>query len=161
MSRKRTRLYVFSLPSVEGLSKKALERIHQPSVGMMCSKEWHKLCKPYIPVDTGALSSKVEYKPFEIIYKMKYAHYQYTGVVYEDPVYKVAGFQTSSGAWYSRPGVKKVMRTVPTGNRKVNLQYNKSANPMATDHWDIAAQNAGKDKELAKLINRYVNRGHL
>lgn len=158
MGRKRTRLYISSLPSTDGLCKKALERIHQPAVGLMCSKEWHKLCKPYIPYDTGHLSSNVEYKPFEIIYRAKYAHYQYTGIVYEDPVYGVAGFKTNSGAWYSRPGVKKVMRTVPTGNRMVNLRYQGS---MATDHWDIAAQNAGKDKELVRLINRYVNRGHL
>lgn len=158
MGRKRTRLYISSLPSTDGLCKKALQRIHQPAVGLMCSKEWHKLCKPYIPYDTGYLSSKVEYKPFEIIYRAKYAHYQYTGIVYEDPVYKVGGFQRSDGSWYSRPGIKKVARTIPTGNRKVNLQYKKT---MATDHWDIAAQNAGKDKELARLINRYVNRGHL
>lgn len=158
MARKRTRLYISSLPSTDGLTKKAIQRIHQPSVGLMCSKEWHKLCKPYIPYGEGSLSSKVEYKPFEIIYKEKYAHYQYTGIVYEDPVYKVGGFQRSDGSWYSRPRITKVPRTIPTGNRKVNLQYKK---PTATDHWDIAAQNAGKDKELVKKINRYVNVGHL
>lgn len=153
MGRKRTRLYIKSMPSTEIMAEMAEDNFDK-DFGIQLSKEWHKLLKPYIPVgDTKKLSSRVEYKPFEIIYRMKYAHYQYTGVVYEDPLYHVAGFRTSSGQWYSRKGIKKVARTVPTGGRMVNLQYN---NPMAVDHWDVQAQKAGKDKDLYRIMNAYL-----
>lgn len=156
MGRKRTRLYISKMPDTQYLTKKAQERYNGKAFGMKCAKEWHKLCKPYIPYDTGYLAGRVEYKPFNVIYRAKYAHYQYTGIVYEDPLYHVAGFLTPQG-WKSRLNVKKTIRTIPIGNRKVNLQYK---NPMATDHWDIAAKNAGKDKQLCVILNRYVNRGY-
>lgn len=158
MGRKRTRLRISSMPDLDYLTKQARKKIDNNDFGKVCSREWHKLCKPYIPKQTGALASKVRHLPFETVYDSKYAHYQYTGIVYEDPITHVAGFRGKDGNWYSREGVKKVARTIPTGNRKVQLQYK---NPMAIDHWDIMAQSMGKDKELCRILNNYIRNGNL
>lgn len=153
MGRKRTRLRISSMPNVDELHKRVKKVIDDEKFGKLCSKEWHNLYKEYIPRDTGQLARRVRYAPFDVIYDSKYAHYQYTGIVYEDPLYKVAGFKGKDGNWYSRKEVKKVARSIPTGNKQVMLRYK---NPKAIDHWDLMAQKAGKDKILCQRLNQYL-----
>jgi hypothetical protein len=98
---------------------------------------WEDVQK-YMPIDTGDLiqktnalnaveSGKVYLYPLD----SEYGHYQYTGIVYVDPVYKVGAFYSPNYGFWSRPGVKKE----PSDRR---LTY---SNPKATADWGQTAIN--------------------
>lgn len=155
---------------VEINEQKVFSKISNETFGTKVAAEWKKLIDPFTPRDTGALMNKVKIEPFAIRYNSPYAHYQYTGVVYEDPALHVAGipYYTKSGdiAWYSRPGVKKVMRTasvtVPTKTGTLALKnqylvYNLAKNPFAQAEWDIAAEEAGKKEDLYRVMNEWLS----
>ena len=137
---------------VELNTKKILNKVDNDKVGLFSAHEWKRLINPYTPHRTGALERTVEYKPWKIKYKVPYARYQYYGVLYVDPLYKVGGFTKDGGiTWFSRPGITKVATSTP-------LNYLKDHNPMATSKWDQAAEKAGQKEKLIRAINKYINR---
>lgn len=65
-----------------------------------------------------------------------YGHYQYEGIKYIDPVYRVGGFYIEGVGWRSRKDVKKI----PGG------QYLKYQDPQARRHWgEVAIDNHAND----------------
>lgn len=117
---------------------------------------WHRLYDRFVPMDAGVMAHDavdylVEGGEGIIHHKSPYAHYQYEGEKYVDPVTGAAGFLTAGG-WFSRAGVAKV----PSGEA---LLYDKSRHPLATKRWDEAAKAAGFGKELAKSLEAYLRAG--
>lgn len=130
-----------------------LDKVKNDKFGTFVAHEWKRLINPFTPHRTGNLERNVEYKPFQIKYISPYSQYQYYGMLYVDPLYRVRGFTSDGGiTWYSRPGVKKVATSTP-------LNYLKDHNPQATSKWDVAAVKAGQKQKLIKSINLYLNRG--
>lgn len=76
---------------------------------------------------------------------VEYAHYQYEGIKYVDPVYRVGGFFSPDWGWWSRPGVSKV----PSGEP---LFYH---NPKAESHWDEATIR-NHEQEWVKLVKEIL-----
>lgn len=129
-----------------------LNKVENNQFGLFLAHEWKRLINPFTPHRTGNLERNAEYKPFQIKYISPYSAYQYYGVLYVDPLYKVGGFTKDGGiTWFSRPGVKKVPTTTP-------LNYLKDHNPMATSKWDQAAEKAGQKKKLIEAANLYLRR---
>lgn len=83
-----------------------------------------------------------------------YAHYQYMGEKYIDPVYRVGGFygilEGKEGQWWSRRGVTKV----PSGEP---LQYR---NPMAESLWDVTAIE-NHDDSWVDVVRRAIEESEL
>ena len=129
-----------------------LNKVENDNFGLFLAHEWKRLINPYTPHRGGNLERNVEYKPFQIKYISPHSHYQYYGVLYVDPLFRVGGFTNDGGVtFFSRPGIKKVPTTTP-------LNYLKDHNPQATDHWDIAAEQAGQKEKLIRAANLYLKR---
>lgn len=101
---------------------------------MMLKNEIVKDCDPFVPMLSGDLknspTASIGADNNYIIYRSPYAHYQYYGVLYVDPMTgKGAFFDPNYGFW-SRPGVGKVP-SKPT--RKLN--HSDSKNPKACSRW--------------------------
>jgi hypothetical protein len=47
--------------------------------GLFVAQTWRRYFNPYVPMDTGMLSTDVTCEPFKIIYNVPYAHRIYTG----------------------------------------------------------------------------------
>lgn len=93
--------------------------------------------KKLMPIDSGQLIARTEMlnkatRGEVYIYdnSLPYAHYQYEGKLYVDPVYKVGAFYNPNYGFWSRPGVKKEKTDIP-------LQYQ---NFYAQPHWDEVAK---------------------
>lgn len=126
---------------------KIIGRFKSNLFGSKLASEWKKLIDPYVPRDTGYLMNNISIRPFEIEYKSPWAHFQYVGVVYEDPI--------THSAW-ARKGVKKIIRAGPQA-----LVYDRSKNPYATSEWDKAARDAGKVTTLAQIMTEYLRQKRL
>ena len=93
-------------------------------------------CSQFIPFRTGTLrgSGRILKNPdggSTIEWNTPYAHYQYEGIVYENPVHHASGFIGSDGMWHGWKGPK-----VPTTRA---LHYYQ---PGTGDHWIDRAQEA-------------------
>lgn len=110
----------------------------------------------YMPIDTGALISETNAKNATVLGSGKvyvyppdnpYAHYQYEGVVYKDPVYNFAGLYDPDRGWFSRKGVTKV----PSSQM---IQYSQ---PNARRDWaKVAIDKHGN--EWVDLVRRTISR---
>lgn len=121
-----------------------ISRFESNLFGLKLASEWKKQIDPYVPRNIGHLMNNITIRPFEIVYHSPYSHFQYVGVVYEDP--------DTHSAW-ARKGVTKVIRTGPQ-----KLVYDHSKNPYATSEWDKAARDAGKVDTLAQIMTDYLRR---
>lgn len=131
--------------------KPAMKVLGSEGLGKFASHEWHRVITPYTPHREGNLERNVTYRPWEFEYNEPYSAYMYGGYVYVDPVYGVGGFPINGGtAFFSRKGVKKV-------KSQRGFEYSKSHNPKACKEWDKAAVRDGKDKELIKEIQGYID----
>ena len=129
---------------------KIVDKVTNDRFGTFLAHEWKKHINPYTPHRTGNLERNVIYRPFEIEYLSPYSQYQYYGVLYVDPLYRVGGFTNDGGiTWFSRPGIKKVPTVTP-------LNYLRDHNPQATSHWDQAAEQAGQKEKLIEAANLYL-----
>lgn len=104
---------------------------------------------PFIPYHDGILSQGGYVNGAdEICYDEPYAHYQYEGYLYVDPVYGKGAFHSeASDMFWSRPGIKKVKTDVP-------LNYKK---PGTGRHWDELMWNARGD-QVVKEVQEYMDR---
>lgn len=122
---------------------------------LYAAQSWHRLYSPFVPFATGYLSNNVDrYIENGVAinkHKAIYAHYLYEGIVYIDPKINAAGFLTDNG-WFSRRGISKIKTDRA-------LSYSEAGHPLATAHWDKVALQAGKQKELVKDLQNYVNGG--
>jgi hypothetical protein len=106
----------------------------------------------YMPLDKGTLIAETDilnkstrgevylYPP-----DSDYGHYQYEGIKYIDPVYKVGAFYSEDYGFWSRPGVEKIPSNTP-------LFYQR---PEAEAHWDEKAYQA-HGKEWLAVARRAV-----
>ncbi|MBD5515361.1 MAG: hypothetical protein HDR06_12180 [Lachnospiraceae bacterium] len=70
-----------------------------------------RLSDDFIPFDEGALRDSGHIEGTDVVWgggAIKYAHYVWNGIVYEDPLLHCAGFEVKDGGWRSRKGVQKV-----------------------------------------------------
>jgi len=117
---------------------KALNLEERGLVQRTAAQELLNMSGDYIPFDTGALadSGRVE-NDTDVVWSTPYAHYQWQGIVYEDPQLHCAGFKTEDG-WRSRKGVQKV----PTDRK---LTYGNGG--LRGDHWvDRMLNNGGRER---------------
>lgn len=96
---------------------------------------WNDI-KQYMPMDTGTLIRETDilnqstrgevylYPP-----DSDYGHYQYEGIKYVDPDYRVGAFYSPDYGYWSRPGIEKVPSNEP-------LFYGRES---AEAHWDEVA----------------------
>lgn len=118
-------------------------------VQMQLTREIANRLKKYMPLNTGVLIDSVHIaSPTRIVVDQTYAHYQWAGKVWVDPVYHCAGFMTPDG-WRSRYHVKKI----PTDR---DLTYDKSKNHDAGSKWDERLMKA-EEKIIGEMISEYAN----
>lgn len=107
---------------------------------------------PYVPAKNLILSQNVRITADEdcghVTYNSPYAHYQFEGILYVDPLTKKGAFTDGEGRFWSRPGVAKV-----PSDRK--LEYSAFRHPLATDHWDKAMR-VSRGEDLAKAYENYL-----
>ncbi len=84
--------------------------------------------RPYVPALSQHLRNMAQIvdNNTAILYNTPYAHYQYMGVVYVDPVTLKGSFYSETYGHWSQPNVRKI-----PSDRK--LKY---TNPQASAHWD-------------------------
>lgn len=120
------------------------------------ANEAKRLMDPYVPADQLALAQNVrtyvEGSYGVNHYQSPYAHYQWEGKLYVDPITKKGAFTNGEGLFWSRPGVAKK----PTGKK---LKYRTFRHPLATSHWEKAMMAARKE-DLARAYENYL-RGRL
>jgi len=107
---------------------------------------------PFVPRgDTGLLNQNVDIQVDSITYKSPYAHYQYIGKLYVDPITKKGAFYSPDYGYWSRPkkyGIPKI----PT-NR--DLKYHTSG---TSNFWDKKMWTS-KGREVVKEVQAYLDRG--
>lgn len=114
-----------------------------------CHNIFAEYMEPYVPMDTGILSTNVEVTSDYVHYLSRYAHYQYEGLVYRPniPIFEngvIIG-------WFSRPNKQ------PTGK---SINYNTEKHAKATHHWnDAMMKEKGKEftKDITDIITNYLN----
>lgn len=101
----------------------------------------------YVPRgDTGLLRETVALDTDTITYEMPYAHYQYIGKLYVDPITKKGAFYSEDYGFWSRPGVKKE-RT------ETDLVHTNGFS-----YWDVQMWSVEKDK-VCDEVEKYIAKG--
>lgn len=79
-------------------------------VQRMFTAECARQMDPYVPMRQGTLKNVKRTIGLDYVkYDGPYAHYQYMGILYVDPITKKGCFyDPSTGKMWSRPGVKKI-----------------------------------------------------
>lgn len=90
-----------------------------------------KTIDPYVPMDTGTLAHTLEITSKGVKYNVPYAHYMYIGLVYGPNIPIIENGEIVG--WFSPPGKGSKH---PTGD---SINYDLSAHPLATSHWDKVA----------------------
>ena len=104
----------------------------------------------YMSLKTSVLQKSVRIAgPTRIVVDQPYAHYQWAGKVWVDPVYHCGVLKPPDG-WRSRYHVKKI----PTDR---DLTYDKTKNPNAGPKWDERLMKA-EGKAIGEMISEYANR---
>ena len=107
------------------------------------TNECYRRMNKYVPMDTGNLRTVVTVMPGKIIYEMPYAHYQYIGKLYVDPITRKGAFYNPDYGFWSRPNVAK---------EKTNTNLNqKNGGP----YWDKKMWSA-EGKEVIKTVQNYM-----
>lgn len=121
---------------------------------LFLANEAARLMDPYVPAKNLVLAqNKMIYQEGDhavIHYLSPYAHYQYKGELYVDPITEKGAFTNGEGLFWSRPGVAKK----PSGRK---LEYNTFRHPLATSKWDEAMMAARKD-DLIQGYENYLRR---
>ena len=123
-------------------------RIIDDDVGTFVASEWSRYFAKYVPMREGILAQDITIEPFQVTYNSPYAHYQWMGKLYVDPITLKGAFYDPDYGFWSRPGVSKI----PTG---IPLNYSKEQNPLATSHWEVPAFEAFKD-DVARAVTQYL-----
>ena len=131
-------------------SKGTINRILDDDVGKFVASEWSRYFAKYVPMQEGILASNITIDPFKVTYNSPYAHYQWEGKLYVDPITGKGAFYDTNYGFWSRPGVTKIPTDIP-------LNHSKEQNPLATSHWEVPAYNAFKDT-VARAVTNYLKR---
>jgi len=101
----------------------------------------------FIPEKTGILESNKEVLVDRVIYKSRYAHYQYKGELYVDAQTGKGAFYSNSYGFWSRPKTKKI----PSGRP---LVYKK---PGTGNYWDQRMWSAER-QDVINELQAYMRR---
>lgn len=95
---------------------------------LMVTQTARDFMRPYVPRLNQVLRNSAELvdNNTAVLYRTPYAHYQYIGIVYVDPITGSGAFYNEDDGFWSRPNVRKV-----PSNR--DLKY---TNPRASARWD-------------------------
>lgn len=96
----------------------------------------------------GLLNQNVDIEVDKITYKSPYAHYQYVGQLYVDPIYKKGAFYSEDYGYWSRPGITKMPTATP-------LNYH---TPGTGSQWDKRMWTS-RGKEVVSELQSYIDRG--
>lgn len=100
----------------------------------------------YVPKgDTLLLSEKTTIDSNSITYEMPYAHYQYIGKLYVDPITKKGAFYNEDYGFWSRPGVKK---------EKTEIDLKQNGYP----YWDKKMWSI-HEKDIVKELQDFIDKG--
>ncbi len=103
----------------------------------------------YVPRDQGFLSEKLVYAGNDYVeYRTPYAHYQYHGELYVDPVTGKGAFYDSDYGFWSRPNTKKI-----SSGKK--LKYH---TPNTGSYWDKRMWSS-EGKDIIKNTENYMKKG--
>lgn len=104
-------------------------------------------CKPFMPMQTGSLiqRSYVADGGKKVVFPGPYARYLYGGVVMVDSETGKGPMKIPDGSGGYLLRFRKGATLKPT-NRPLN--YSKTANPLATDHWFDAAKAENQERWL-------------
>ena len=127
-----------------------INRILDDDVGKFVASEWSRYFSKYVPMREGTLAQNISIEPYQVTYNSPYAHYQWEGRLYVDPITGKGAFYDPDYGFWSRPGVIKIPTDTP-------LNYSKEQNPLATSHWEVPAYNAFKDT-VARAVTNYLKR---
>lgn len=108
---------------------------------------WQRKFQPFVPELEGNLMRVTHIEPYKVIYDSPYAHYQWEGKLYVDPITKKGAFFSPDYGYWSRPNVKKEPTDIP-------LQYTKLT---ATPHWEQSAYDVFK-ADVADELTKYIRR---
>lgn len=126
-----------------------IDRILDDEVGTYLASQWALYFEKYVPFREGALAQNVTIKPYEVTYEQPYAHYQWEGKLYVDPITHKGAFYDPDYGFWSRPGKDT---KIPTD---IPLNYSKEQNQLATSHWEVPAYNAFKDA-VARAVTKHL-----
>ena len=123
---------------------------------LFLANEAARLMDPYVPASQAEVLAQnlAVYQEDDhavIHYLSPYAHYQWEGKLYVDPITKKGAFTNGGGLFWSRPGVAKKPTDRP-------LKHKKTVHPLATSHWDKAMMTARK-QDLVTSYAAYLERG--
>lgn len=124
--------------------------VESDKIGKFLASEWSRYFAKYIPMQEGILASDITIDPFKVTYNLPYAHYQWEGKLYVDPITGKGAFYDKDYGFWSRPGVSKVPTNTP-------LNYSKEQNPLATSHWEVPAF-AMYQNIVAQSVSVYIRR---
>ena len=130
--------------------KGTINRILDDEVGKFVASEWARYFAKYVPMREGTLAQNITIKPYQVTYNSPYAHYQWEGKLYVDPITGNGAFYDPDYGFWSRPGVTKI----PTDT---TLNYSKEQNPLATSPWEVPAYIAFRET-VAKAVTNYLKR---
>lgn len=126
-----------------------------PACILFLANEAARMMDPYVPAKNLALAQNTnvyaESDRGVVEYNSSYAHYQYAGIMYVDPINERGALTNGEGLFWSRPGVAK-----KPSQRK--LEYNTFRHPKATSHWDKAMMAAHGD-HLAQAYENHIKSG--
>ena len=125
-----------------------LDRILDDSTGLFVASEWSRYFAKYVPMKEGILAQDISIDPYQVTYNSPYAHYQWEGKLYVDPITNKGAFYDPDYGFWSRPGVTKIPTDIP-------MNYSKEQNPLATSHWEVPAEEAFKDT-VAQAVTDYL-----
>lgn len=138
-----------TMPSISNELKR-LGLVGNGRVQVFATNLAKEMMAPYVPVLNNALRSNARAvdDSTAIEYQTPYAHYQYQGVMYVDPITGKGSFYNPAWGHWSRPGVDKVKSDKP-------LKY---TNPNASSKWDEKMMQNDGDR-LIKSIQEFLDRG--
>ena len=102
----------------------------------------------YVPYDNAGLRNNVEIGEDYIEYRSPYAHYQYIGEKFVDPVSGKGAFYSPDFGFWSRPNTAKIPSGMP-------LNYH---TPGTGSYWDKKMWTA-EGENVIKEVEEYMRRG--
>ena len=131
-------------------AKSTIDNILDDDVGLYLANQWALYFAKYVPTQEGILATNLTIEPYQITYNSPYAHYQWEGKLYVDPITGKGAFYDTNYGFWSRPGVTKIPTDIP-------LNYSKEQNPLATSHWEVPA-NEAFNSVVADSITKYLKK---
>jgi hypothetical protein len=122
--------------------KQLLEDVIDDKTMLAIHTLFAKMCDPYVPMKSGALSQTIEITPDGVRYTQPYAHYQYIGEVYGPNYHSINKY--GEGYWWSAPGVRKIPMDY-------GMTYDNEIHLLATNNWDSAMMRDRGDEFIAAI----------